>query len=188
MQHIADDMTLERVDHGDLPAFKRGLQEAFAAGIAAAFGAPPDEAVPADEDIDESLDYPDAVAYHFVAAGERVGGAVVLINELTQRNSLDFFFVLPRRHGTGIGYRAWMAIEKAYPDTTMWETHTPYFDKRNIHFYLNKCGFKIVQFHHARHPDAHMPDLGIPLGEEDQDGMFRFEKVMPARHEEISPA
>jgi len=188
MQHIADDMTLERVAHADLPAFKRGLQQAFAAGIAAAFGAPPDEAVPAEEDIDESLKHADAVAWHFIAAGERVGGAVVLINELTQRNSLDFFFVLPRVHGLGIGYRAWVAIEKAYPDTTVWETHTPYFDKRNIHFYLNKCGFKIVEFHHARHPDAHMPELGVPPGKEGQDGMFRFEKVMSPRQEEISPA
>ena len=32
------------------------------------------------------------------------------------------------------------------PETEVWETCTPYFEKRNIHFYVNKCGFQIDQF------------------------------------------
>lgn len=57
----------------------------------------------------------------------------------------------------------------------MWETHTPYFEKRNIHFYVNKCGFKIVEFYNAHHPGPHggLPD-NVPGGEE----MFRFEKIV----------
>ena len=43
-----------------------------------------------------------------------------------------------------MGYRAWQAIEQAYPATRVWVTHTPYFEKRNIHFYVNKCDFKIA--------------------------------------------
>ena len=49
-------------------------------------------------------------------------------------------------------------------------------EKRNIHFYLNKCGFKIVEFFTAQHPLELQPQNG-----EEQDGpdeMFRFIKVM----------
>jgi hypothetical protein len=34
-------------------------------------------------------------------------------------------------------------------------THTLYFEQRNIHFYVNKCGFSIVEFFHPGHPDPH---------------------------------
>ena len=33
-----------------------------------------------------------------------------------------------------------------YPETKQWKTCTPYFEKRNIHFLVNKCGFQIDQF------------------------------------------
>ena len=37
-------------------------------------------------------------------------------------------------------------IEEKYPETKIWETCTPYFEKRNIHFYVNKCKFHIVEY------------------------------------------
>ncbi len=59
----------------------------------------------------------------------------------------------------------------------IWQTHTPYFEKRNIHFYLNKCGFTIVEFFNPFHPDPHQPDrTDLPSEGE----MFRFEKQMQA--------
>jgi catechol 2,3-dioxygenase-like lactoylglutathione lyase family enzyme len=50
----------------------------------------------------------------------------------------------------------------------------PYFEKRNIHFYVNVCGFRIVEFFNERHPDPH------DAGTEDRAGdeMFRFIKTM----------
>lgn len=173
----ASRVTLERIGHADLPAFKRGLQEAFGAGVAAAFGSAPDELIPSDEDIDESVGAPDAVTYHVIADGERVGGAVVVIDETAQRSALAFFFVSPRMHDRGIGHRAWLEIEKAHPDTKVWETHTPCFDRRNIHFYVNKCGFRIVEFYNPRHPPPHEPSIGAPPDDDVDDGMFRFEKT-----------
>lgn len=171
----AMDVTLERIGAQDLPSFKRDLQEAFGAGVADAFGSAPDEPIPSDDDIEETINSPGAVTYHLVAAGERVGGAVVVIDEAAQRNSLAFFYVSPHMHGRGVGHRAWIEIEKTHAGARVWETHTPYFDKRNIHFYVNKCGFRIVEFYNSRHPDPHQPSIGVPPGDDD-DGMFRFEK------------
>ena len=56
----------------------------------------------------------------------------------------------------------------------MWETCTPYFDKRNIHFYVNRLGFHIVEYFNEKHPDTNRPQDCY----EEDDGMFRFEKVM----------
>ncbi len=172
------EVRLEPISHADLPLFRSGLQDAFGAGVAEAFGSLPDEPIPSDDDIDETVGSPGAVAYHMIAGGERVGGAVVVLDELTQRNSLAFFFVSPQLHGHGIGYRAWLEIEKIHAGTKVWETHTPYFDKRNIHFYVNKCGFNVVEFYNRHHPDPHQPSIGAPASEEDADCMFRFEKEM----------
>ena len=75
--------------------------------------------------------------------------------------------------GQGIGQKIWEALEKQYPDTLLWETCTPYFDQRNIHFYINCCGFHAVEFYHTFHPD---PNLPKSLKMNDQESLFRFEK------------
>lgn len=61
-----------------------------------------------------------------------------------------------------------------YPQVSVWETVTPYFEKRNIHFYVNRCGFHIVEFFNSHHPDPNDPDM--QADNLMNDGMFRFEK------------
>lgn len=60
-----------------------------------------------------------------------------------------------------------------YPQVRVWETYTPYIEKRNIHFYVNRCGFHIVEFFNEKHPDPHQQEDGKG---DDFDGVFRFEK------------
>ena len=69
---------------------------------------------------------------------------------------------------------------------TVWETVTPYFEKRNIHFYVNRCGFHIVEFYNSHHPDPPDPETGEENrydGDDGFDGMFRFEKRMKQQTE-----
>ena len=126
--------------------------------------------------IEESID--NGVAYRIREDGRIVGGVVLTINEKTQHNHLDLLFVLPDAHSKGIGYAAWQEVERLYPDTKVWETCTPYFETRNIHFYVNKCGFHIVEFFNCKHPDPQDPETGEEEDYEEGSGMFRFEKVM----------
>ena len=56
-----------------------------------------------------------------------------------------------------------------------WVTCTPYFDVRNIHFYVNKLKFHIVEFYKEHHPDPHMPNDFIG---DRWEGMLEFEKLM----------
>ena len=51
-----------------------------------------------------------------------------------------------------------------------------YFEKRNIHFYVNRCGFHIVEFYNSHHPDPNDPEMSERIDEQFPAGMFRFEK------------
>ena len=91
---------------------------------------------------------------------------------------MELLFVSPNAHSKGIGYAAWREVEKMHPEVLIWETVTPYFEKRNIHFYVNRCGFHIVEFYNSHHPDPNEP---IDENQNDDEGngeMFKFRKIM----------
>lgn len=171
-------INLEPVKEEELEDLKKKVQEAFEVAVTENFGKQ-EEPIPADEDLDESFHAPEAVVYHLVWDKCKIGGAVLGIHPGTQRNSLDFFFISPEYQNKGLGYAAWKAIEERYPDTKVWETVTPYFEKRNIHFYVNRCGFKIVAFWNQYYPEpqeyGEQTESGLPDG---CDESFYFEKVM----------
>ena len=134
-----------------------------------------DDEIISRDTIEQSINHGEA--YRILLDGEKVGGVVVSIDEAFLRGELEFLFVKPDVHSKGVGYAAWCLIEKMYPKIVIWETVTPYFEKRNIHFYVNKCGFHIVEFYTKYHPDPNMPqEEGHP--EMDDDEMFRFQKVI----------
>ncbi|WP_243117806.1 GNAT family N-acetyltransferase [Extibacter muris] len=171
-------ITLEQVDLEELPQFTKKLQEAFSIAVKEKFGT--NEPVPSEKEIQESFHSEGTEIYHIGLNGNRVGGAVLTIDKKTQHNFLDLFFISPEHHSRDLGFAAWKAIEVKYPDTTVWETITPYFEERNIHFYINKCGFHIVEFFNERHIDPNMSRPQNQSGElvPGTDTYFRFEKVM----------
>lgn len=123
--------------------------------------------------IEKSLDAPNNNAYRIISEGRTVGGVVLEINTENNHNHLDLLFIKPEEHGKGIGYAAWNAVEALYPETTIWETCIPYFEKRNIHFYVNKCGFSIVEFYNELNPE---PTICGETEEASPTEMFRFIK------------
>ena len=168
-------VTLGFVKQDELQKFKSDLQEAFTAALVENFGSNSSKPIPTDKAIEKSLNAPGSVVYHILLNGKKVGGAVLAIDEITQRNSLEFFFIYANEHSNGLGYKAWKAIESTYPQTKVWETLTPYYEKRNIHFYVNKCGFKIVEYLNKYNLGSNISDdKELPGGED----FFRFEKVM----------
>lgn len=166
----------------DRPAWLVRMETAFAAGVRDAGLQPGEQPIPKADEMQEELDAPGTEALQIVRDGLVIGGAAVRAMD-EGRRSLELFFVDAGHHGGGIGSRAWEAIEARYPDTEVWETETPYFDERNIHFYINRCGFHAVEFFHPGHRPAHRDDRGGKHGGEHDGGpdrMFRFEKRMPA--------
>ena len=162
------------VEESDLGQYKSDMQEAFQRAFEENFGKSEKIVLP-ERDIDRSLGVPGAIAYKAVVGGAMIGGAVVVIDESTQHNHLDFLYVKCGTQAKGVGKMMWDEIEKLHPATKVWETCAPYFEKRNIHFYVNKCGFHIVEFWNEKHPDPSMPEDFVGDG---SGGMFLFQKQM----------
>ena len=158
-------------------AFKDEMQEAFLRGFQAYNKDDGEDdtnlwQVLPDEDFYQSLRAEGAEAYEAVDAdGQRVGGAILSIHKT--EGELAFLYVKVGVQSKGIGQSIWKSIETMHPEVEVWETCTPYFDRRNIHFYINRCGFHAVEFFNEHHPDPHMPEQ---LDQED--GLFKFEKRM----------
>ena len=162
------------IENNDLSQFKKDMQETFQKGFEKDFG-PSDMLILPEKDIDNSLQTKGAIAYKAIVDGEMVGGAIVVINEETQHNELHFLYVKYGVQSKGIGKDIWDEIEKLHPKTKVWETCTPYFEKRNIHFYVNKCKFHIVEFSNEINSDDNMNEDFVGDGGE---GMFIMKKFM----------
>ena len=145
----------------------------------------------------QALEAEGAEAYEAISEdGQRVGGAIITANgnmgepmeqraqsqaylssvESRQRKTvgqLAFLYVKVGVQSKGIGQAIWKSIEAMHPEIEVWETCTPYFDRRNIHFYINRCGFHAVEFFNEHHPDPNMPEQF-----DQEDGLFKFEKRM----------
>ena len=178
---MTDLVQLIRLEETDLPEFKKEMQKAFQYGYETEFG-PCEDAVLPEEDIERSLKGAGAIAYGAWKDGIMTGGAVVKIDRETRHNHLDLLFVRVGTQSEGVGQAIWNGIESLHPETEIWETCTPYFEKRNIHFYVNRCGFHIVEFFNPRHK-ASEPEGEYHGGMADEASQyfFRFVKVMRPR-------
>ena len=173
-------ITLEPLKPHDREQFIKDNQEAFNYGAMEEFGLRDDHfeedgQIISYETIEKSID--GGEAYRIMQDGQPAGGVIIKVDG--ERGDLEIIFVAPKAHSKGIGYQAWCEVEKLHPEVEVWETVTPYFEKRNIHFYVNRCGFHIVEFYNCHHPDPNDPDA--EMGELDDQfpyGMFRFEKRM----------
>ena len=161
------------LDSSDREQFIKDNQEAFNYGALEEFGQRDDHfeedgQIISRETISNAID--ESSAYRIIQNGAAVGG-IVIKTEYDQ-GELELLFVSPAVHSKGIGYAAWCAAEAMHPEVTVWRTVTPYFEKRNIHFYVNRCGFHIVEFfnEHHRSPDDNEGELS---------DMFAFEKILP---------
>ena len=173
------DVELQPLEASDRNQFILDNQEAFNYGALEEFGLRDDHFEEEGEiisrwTIEHSID--NGEAYRIMLDGNSVGGVIIKVDD--DRGDLEILFVSPRVHSKGIGYTAWCAVEKLHPEVKVWETVTPYFEKRNIHFYVNRCGFHIVEFFNSHHPDPKDPDAAEQMDEQFPEGMFRFEKVM----------
>ena len=126
--------------------------------------------------IENSIDGENAEAYRILLDGEKIGGVVLKIDREKAEGELELLFVSPEVHSKGIGQAAWKAVEAMHPEIKVWETITPYFEKRNIHFYVNRCGFHIVEFWNKYQHGPAIPEEEAGNWSED-DEMFVFRKV-----------
>lgn len=166
---ITQRVKLTPLREDDREQFITDNQEAFLYGATQEFGTRDDHfeedgQIISRKTIEETLDMKNAEVWRIEFDGVKAGGLVLVIDWEERRGELALLFVSPSLHSKGIGYAAWMAVEAKYPEILTWETCTPYFETRNIHFYVNRCGFHIVEYYNDN--------------DDGTDGMFRFVKDM----------
>ena len=93
---------LKQVNLAELPQFTKEMQEAFSIAVKEKFGTA--EPIPSEKEVQSSFQSEGTATYHIVLNGKRVGGAVLTIDEKTQRNTLDLFFIAPEHHSHCILY------------------------------------------------------------------------------------
>lgn len=167
------------LEQDDREQFILDNQEAFNYGALEEFGMRDDHLeedgqIISRETIEKSID--SGIAYRIMDGDKKVGGTVIRIDGT--RGDLDLLFTSPEVHSKGIGYAAWCEIERLHPEVEVWETVTPYFETRNIHFYVNRCGFHIVEYYNRYHKDPSEHEEAGECMQDSMDGMFRFEKRM----------
>ena len=189
MENVDNKITLVPLQSDDREQFIIDNQRAFKYGAQEEFGMRDDrveegEEVISRKTIERCIDGDKAETYRIVCDGNVVGGLILQIDQEYAKGELEILFVHPEAHSKGIGQAAWKAVEAMHPEIRVWETMTPYFEKRNIHFYVNRLGFHIVEFWNKyQHGPAVPEDIEEDDGEHrsswsEDDEMFRFQKIM----------
>lgn len=170
------EITLSPLEPADREQFIKDAQQSFKFGATEEFGMRDNHLdkegqTLSRKHLEESLDNKNADTYRIILDNKKVGGAILKIEKEKKTGELDILFVNSDAHSKGIGTATWMTIEKMHPEIELWITHTPYFEKRNIHFYINKLGFQAVQFIHNRNnPKKNDDEFRGP------EEFFKFEK------------
>lgn len=179
---MTDNISLVSITPDDKEQFIKDNQRAFKYGAQTMFGMRDDrteegEEVISRKTIERSMNGEKAETYRIVCDGIVVGGLILQIDQQHAKGELEILFVNPEAHSKGIGQAAWKAVEAMHPEIRVWETITPYFEKRNIHFYVNRLGFHIVEFWNKFHHGPSVPeDIEEDWSEDDE--MFVFRKVI----------
>lgn len=170
------DLELKKISLSEIDFFQQKMVESFQSGVIDRFGDVTAAPIPPEDDLSRTGQHENCDLWAVMLDGVPAGAAAVEKNDKTGKYSLDLFFIFKEFINKKIGFKSWQLIEKHYPEARIWETHTPYFERRNIHFYVNKCGFKIVEFFSEVHREEH--DLQEEFKDVNSSGFFRFEKVM----------
>ena len=172
------DIRLRKMEVEEADWFLRKMKSSFEQGVLDRFGDVSAAPVPPEKEVKTSFADGCCDVFILLADGTPAGGTIIKREE-KGKYSLDLLFIFKAWQNQKIGFAAWQAIEAHYPDAALWETCTPYFDRRNIHFYLNKCGFCITEFFNTFHRDE--KDLTDQFRDAGMSGFFRFEKRMPSQ-------
>ena len=182
INNMTDNICLVGITPDDKEQFILDNQRAFKYGAQEEFGMRDNrmeegEEVISRKTIERSMNGEHAETYRIVCDGNVVGGLILQIDQQNAKGELEILFVNPEAHSKGIGQAAWKAVESMHPEIRVWETITPYFEKRNIHFYVNRLGFHIVEFWNKyQHGPAVLEDVEENWSEDDE--MFVFRKFM----------
>ena len=171
-EEFTEEIRLSPATKEELKAIKIDLIKAFGKFCVGQYGIDGVDLIPPTYLLDESFTRDDQTLYVIKSGEERIGAT--LLTDMGENVTMVELFYLSPNHEKGLGTQAWQTIENAFPNTKLWKLLTPYCEKRNINFYINKCGFKITEYYNEYHRGEIMEEYDSV--EIDYGGFFLFEK------------
>ncbi len=95
-------------------------------------------------DLRTIMDAPDYTVLAIYDDDKYVGGAIVRDMGKHVRE-IEIFYLIVEYQSQGIGKNALQMVEDYFPDTRIFRLITPSNVVRNVVFYVNKCGYRIVK-------------------------------------------
>ena len=92
--------------------------------------------------LQKSLFDPACLCFKVIFGADAIAAVVIHWNEFAE-SELRHMFIAPKFQNKGIGRRVWSFLQGCYP-TQSWRVDVPSSIERNIHFYKDICGFKLV--------------------------------------------
>ena len=92
----------------------------------------------------------DKKIYVLTTEDEIIGCVVVTIYK-DNNAYVDLLCIEAKKQKQNFGYAAWIAIEKYFPQVKTWTLETPICLIKNACFYVNKCGFSIIEIKDYKH-------------------------------------
>lgn len=135
---------IDKITESDIPVFKTDLKAAFKKNNEMYSGLSED-GIP-EYIIDKALAEDGAVTYKAILDNEIVGGILLIVDKVNEHIRVVFFYVKNGFQNKGIGYEFLEKVEKLYPEIKLWSLYVPWCYRRNLHFYINKCGFSAVRY------------------------------------------
>lgn len=163
-KYIFDEITLSEMAREEFSEVKEIVNRALDSTMLDALGYI-DECGPTEEEretLEDDFFGENGASYKILQNGILIGGAFLIFTPESHKGELVLFGLEPSCHGRGLGQKIWRYIEQIYSDIEVWELVTPTFALRNVAFYVNKCGFHIVEI--MKDKEGHKWDI------------FRFEK------------
>ena len=129
------------------------------------------------------------LSFEVVEKEKRLGGIILSLVHNGKRARIFLMFTQPELQNRGVATFLWNELREFMPGVKTWTAGAPYFAVPAIHFLVNKCYFKIIQFTNSVNSpgDYEKNEVTDPW----TDGYLYFEKrvskVVPAHSSKPAP-
>lgn len=138
-------MKLQVVSPQQIKSFIADTAEAYQVAYEYRFGKIDSNCV-SKREIDYTCSKRHCLFFEVVEGEERLGGTILALLRNGKRVNIYFMFTKPEHQNEGVATFLWNELAEFFPGVRTWSAGAEYFAVPAIHFLLNKCHFKIIEF------------------------------------------
>lgn len=121
--------------------------------------------------------------FEVVKGDERLGGIILSLKRNGKRVSVYYMYTKPEHQNEGVATFLWNELAEFFSGVRTWSAGAEYFAVPAIHFLLNKCHFKIIEFTNSLNEPEHYSKHEVT--DPWTDGFFHFVKRSSPSHSPV---